>query len=409
MINFSERSELLSEEKRSTNQIKNFTSKKLLALLFPAILFTCSWDWNKNPLKTENYSDIENTKKTILNEKISQNIYEHKNVSTYVYRFPNTDFVPNYERQKVRISWEFPGEQLWKAPNEDFYTKFWPEQLYFNLFKKLSEQEYKKLFTWFKNVRQWWIWDCYLISAIKILARSKFFDTLMMTSIEMCWENEYTVYMPLWEPDWIPIRITGKDLEATAVRWPIWYKILEASFAKYLLYKEGKIITPNIILTRDILKKIAKWSTGCALQTILWPKSFYNKQVQNNVHNRNIMIDALSNFDPKNLHSISISTKIAKWKTDHHSFKVWNSTIYYNHVYSVLSITKSCWYIESITLDNPWNSTIKPWWKTVTLSLRELFHVCSFMNIWRVTPNFLNLTTYDSETWIVDSYDRSKL
>lgn len=408
MINFSEKNEVLNNERKSSKQIKNFTSKNLLSILFPAILFSCSWDWNNNQLKIED-SNGENAKNIVLDDKNMQEIYEHKNVSTYFHRSPNMERIPNYKMGKIEISWEFPGEQLWKAPNEDFYTKFWPEQLYFNLFKKLSEQEYKKLFTWFKNMRQWWIWDCYLVAAIKILARSRFFDTLMMTSIEAHWENEYIVYMPLWEPNWLPIRITGKDLEATAIRWSTGYKILEASFAKYLLYREGKIITPDVILNKDILKKIAKWSTGCALQTILWPKSFYNQILQNKVSNRNFMIDALYNFDPKNLCSISISSKVADWKTDQHSFNVWNSTIYYNHVYSVLSITKSGWYIESITLDNPWNSTTKPWWKNITLSLRELFDICGFMNVWKITPNFLNLATFDYETWIVDSYDRSKL
>lgn len=282
------------------------------------------------------------------------------------------------------------------------------EILFQSMYKKLSFEDYQVLFKWLKNLKQWALGNCYFVATIKNLARSKYFDTLMMTSLERTWEDSFNLYMPLWEPWWMKIKITSKDIESATIRGPLWYKILEVWFSKYLLCKKWIISSPNIIMTKDLMKKMAAWGAWLAMRSLLWPKSFTNKFLLNNSSNKEIIINWLRNYDPKDLSVISVSSKFKEWKTDQNSYEVWWETIYYGHAYCLCGIEKEWDSIKNIVLDNPWNNSNKKWWRTIKLSLDDFFESFFAINIGHITDNFMNYYTLNSETKIIDNRDRNK-
>ena len=281
------------------------------------------------------------------------------------------------------------------------------ENIYLTMYKRLSEKDYQDLFKWLKDLKQWNLGNCYFVIAIRDLARSKYFDTLMRTSVERLWEDNFNLYMPLWEPWWLKVSITSEDLKATTIWWPLWYKILEIWFAKYLLFKKGIISSPDIVLTDELMKKMKSWYPWDAMMSLLWPKSFENERIKNESSNKSQIVKWLEKFDPKNLGSILIITKQKKWKTDKNFYEVWWQRIYYRHAYSVCGVEKNWKDIKSVTLDNPWNNEKKPWWSKITLSISDFFNCFSIADMGHITNNFLNLSTMEGEIKVVDSIDRS--
>ena len=134
-------------------------------------------------------------------------------------------------KPKIIVSGEFIWEKEWDAPWEKYFSKTWAELNYLMLYKKLSYKDYFELFNRFVDIRQWNLWDCYLVSSIKSLARAKYFDTLMMTSIKKNNDGSFDIYLPLWSPSWNKIHISKEELNLAKINWSLWYKILEVWFA----------------------------------------------------------------------------------------------------------------------------------------------------------------------------------
>ena len=282
------------------------------------------------------------------------------------------------------------------------------EDLYLSMFRRLSDEDYQDMFKWFNTMRQWTLGDCYLIAAIKNLARSKYFNTLMKSSIERTGDDSFILYMPLWEPNWVKVKITSEDLKAAHLRGAIWYQILEVWFSKYLLFKEWVISSTNGIITDKLIKKIEAWSAWDAMLTLLWPKSFSNIRLTWDPKNKLTILKYLESYDPKNLWSISISSKFKEWKTDKKFYEVWWEPIYYGHAYSICGIEKDWDLIKYVILDNPHNDPKKPWWRKVKLKISDFFDCFSFINISHPTDNFLNFITFPDEVKVVDAIDRKK-
>ena len=282
------------------------------------------------------------------------------------------------------------------------------ENLYWSMYKKLSMEDYQELFKWLKEFKQWGIGNCYFIVAIKNLARSKYFDILMMTSIEKVWDDSFTISLPLWEPWWTKVGVSKQDLESSTIEWPTWYKILEIWFAKYLLFKKLIIPDTNIIMTDKLMKKMEVWSAWETMMSLLWPKSFVNKCIRNETSNRTKILNWLRNYDPRDLWTISVTSKFKEGKTDKNSYEVWWEKVYYGHAYALCGIEKDWDTIKSVILENPWNNENKKWWCRIRLSIDDFFNSFSLINIWHKTSNFLNLGTFSDEVKVVDSRDRRK-
>ena len=309
--------------------------------------------------------------------------------------------------QQNFISWISMDEELDFAPWTHM-SETNKENLYLTMYRKLTTEDYRELFKWLKEFKQWGLGNCYFIVAIKNLARSKYFDTLMMTSIEKMWDDSFTISLPLWEPWWTKVGVSKQDLESSTIEWPTWYKILEIWFAKYLLYK--KWILPNIdmVITGEYMRKMEKWSAWEVMMSLLWPTNFRNKCLKINPSNRAQILDSLRNFDPKGLWVISVTSKFKQWKTDKNYYKVWWQPIYYWHAYSICGIEKDWEKIKSVIIDNPRNNDSILWWRRTQLWIDDFLRNFYIINIWDTTKDFLNLSTSANELKIVDSRDRRK-
>ena len=142
------------------------------------------------------------------------------------------------------------------------------ESEYLKKYQKISYLEYGLMFPSLEEFWQGRLGDCYLISTIQSLARTRYFNTLMMTSIHVSKDWEYSITLPLWEPWWKRYNISREELKISAVKWGTGFKLLEVAFAKHLLHKD-----PGKKLKEEDIKKIEWWIPSEALQTLLWPKS----------------------------------------------------------------------------------------------------------------------------------------
>ena len=391
------------------NFVKNNTLKYLIPVLMLGI-------WYNKLSKTPE-------EKTIYDESTASVVLEDDNVDyTNLIKLKTPNFLSDDEMQNFNDNaWGIMYDEYYDHNyisgiplDEEFDYAPWThifqttkENLYRTMYRKLSTDDYQKLFKWLKNLRQWSLGNCYFVVAIKNLARSKYFDTLMMTSIERNGEDSFNLYMPLWEPGWIRISITKKDLEATTIWWPLWYKILEIWFAKYLLFKKWIILSPDITMIDKLMKKMEVWSSWETMMSLLWPKSFINKCIKNENSNKLQILNWIRNYDPKNLWTISVTSKFKEWKTDKNYYELWWETIYYGHAYSVCGIEKEWDIIKNVILENPWNNN-KKWGRKIKLSVSDFLDSFSLFNFGHKTENFLNMSTTNNEIKVIDSRDRSK-
>lgn len=264
------------------------------------------------------------------------------------------------------ISWEYFWEKKWNAPWEKYLSKAGKELNYLALHKKLSKSDYENLFSGFINVAQWRFWDCYLISTIKSLARSRYFDTLMMTSIEKNKDGSYNLYFPLWNISWQKIHISKEELKLAHINWSDWYKLLEVWFAKHRLLRSNWSFLylweiPNIKLTKESMNKIIGWSSYDALAQFLWYNAVKRQIISNTHKKQNSIFNELRKFNPKNLDIIIVSSR-RRPKNIPNSKKTYfieGQKMYYHHAYSLYAIEKKGNQISSVFLEDPTNNKKK--------------------------------------------------
>lgn len=416
---------LINKQKNKPSKVANFVKTTTLKLLIPALLMSWWWISAIKSAKSGSVSKSENKKTELISDENNSLMYMEPDntgldVSLAAIRPTKASYKPtvledelnnslvifdNGEYDENHISAISIDEELGFAP-WTHVAQTVKESLYLSMFRKLSDEDYQDMFRWLNNLRQWTLGDCYLVAAIKNLARSKYFNTLMMTSIERTGDDSFNLYMPLWEPHWVKVKITSEDLKAAGIRGAEWYKVLEVWFAKYLLFKEWIIPSPNIVITDKLIKKIEAGSAWEAMLSLLWPKSFTNIRLTWDPKNKLTVLNYLESFDPKDLWSISVSSKFKKWETDKRFYEVWWEAIYYGHAYNVCGIEKDWDIIKYVILDNPHNDPKKPWWTKIKLKTSDFLNCFSFIHISHLTDNFLNFTTYANEVKIVDSIDR---
>lgn len=404
----------VNEWKNKPWTMVNFIKDSTIKYLIPALMITFWWvELSKNRWKQEFYDE---SKAALLLEEYDTDFkIDLIKINTPSYLFDGSN-------ENIDDSWGLMYDEGYDQNyisgiplDEELNYAPWThilqtskESLYRAMYRKLSMEDYQNLFKWLKNLKQWSLGNCYFVVAIKNLARSKYFDTLMMTSVERIGEKSFNLYMPLWEPWWVRISVTSEDLEATTIWWPLWYKILEIWFAKYILFKKNIIHTPDLVMTDELMKKMEVWSSWETMMSLLWPKSFINKCLRNDVSNRAKILNWLRNYDPKNLWVISVTSNFKKWEIDQNSYEVWWETIYYGHAYCLCGIEKEWDIIKNVILDNPWNKDDKKWGHKIRLSIDDFLNSFSLINIGHMTDNFLNLNTSNDEIKVIDSRDRSK-
>ena len=394
------------------SKVVNFVKNSSLKYLISVLLLTWWTDLSKTNSKKINY-DMSGDYLKVMEENDIK--YDINNSSTMFSKYSDTDLTHLDKDPLIVVNGEKSNKNCISSItfDEEFSWAPWihilqttKEKLFLAMNQKLSSEDYQDMFKWLKDLQQWAIGNCYFVVALKNLARSKYFDTLIMSSIERVGKDCFNVYMPLWEPWWIKVTVSPKDLAASTVRWSIWYKILQIWFAKYLLFKKKIIPNTNVIMTDDLIKKTEKWNSWEAMQTFLWPRNFKNKRIENNPKNKSEILDSLQKFNPNDLCIISVSSKAEPDKVDQDYFKVGENTLYYGHAYLISSIEKEWNEIKYITLDNPRNNEEKEWWTEVKLTLSEFFEAISAIHVGNITEKFLDLNTSSHDVKIVDSVKR---
>ena len=396
---------------KKPSKMTDFIKDSTLKYLVPALLITAWWIGLKKGSAEE----------PILDESAAPLILEDNHTDFKIDQLKLKLFNNTTENSEDNFWWVLYDEGydqnfISSIPlDEEFDYAPWThmfqtskENLYWSMYRKLSMKDYQELFKWLKDLKQWSLGNCYFVVAIKNLARSKYFDTLMMTSIERKWDNLFNLYMPLWEPWWIKISITPEDLEATTIKWPLWYKILEIWFAKYLLSKKWIILDTDVIMTDELMKKMEVWSAWETMMSLLWPKSFINKCIKNEISNRLRILSWLRNYNPKELWIMSATSNFKKWKSDKNSYEVWGETVYYGHAYCICGVEKDWDIVKNVILENPWNNENQKWGHRIKLSVDDFLKSFSLVNIGHKTDNFLNLSTTKAEIKVIDSRDRRK-
>ena len=268
--------------------------------------------------------------------------------------------------KKTVVAWEFPERKKWYTIGDKFSNNVSSELKYLARYRKLSDEDYRDLFSWFADVRQWYFWDCYLVSTIKSIARSGYFDTLMITSIQKNSDWSFDLYLPLWSNNWKKIHISKDELNLAQIKWSKWYKILEVWFAKEALLRKNWSQLylwdgPDIKLTKETMNNIIWWTSYFALATLLWHQNIKRLAITNKPEKRSLIINELKKFNPKNLNLMLISSRRRPkhMSNKQKTYSIWKETMYYHHAYSVYAVEKRGNSIESVILEDPSNNKKK--------------------------------------------------
>jgi hypothetical protein len=234
---------------------------------------------------------------------------------------------------------------------------------------------------------------------------------LMKTSLKIV-DNNPTIYqlkMPLGEPQWQPIFIHQEEVNLAFLKGNIWYKLLEIWYAKYALHQPQKRITTSEI------QRIAWWISWFALQNFLGAKSLegfsytgrgqsLGKMKENDKINMTNLLKSFNLSDGQGF--LTVGT--LPWSSDRKSYSVGWHTLYHSHAYAITNVEKQQGMIKSITVLNPRNTATTQGWSKITMSLNDFFSAFGQMDVWRITSNFLNLSTNRNEVTLTDNPNRRK-
>lgn len=291
--------------------------------------------------------------------------------------------------------WKIDENTLWSVQNiMDHHNIQQREDEYLAQHETMSESEYNTLFSWKERLQQWLqFWDCYLVSWINELAMAQQFDTLIRTSMRRIkWKDEsgfgYEIKIPLWEPSWRKILIKDSELSIAKINWNKWYKFLELAYAKNRLRKNDKLGNKYRPITAEEFSWIKWWWTKEVLETFIWKHNISFNTFGDERRSKPLSRISerekaeitwfLNNYIPS-IGNKFLSLSSLSWN-DRNWYRVWDSTIYYWHAYSITWINKEKWKIKSITILNPRNNNLGPWKQYQDITIDELLNWFSYMS-----------------------------
>ena len=270
------------------------------------------------------------------------------------------------------------------------------EYNYFNLAKNswgvLSLEDYNELFGNFYKFGQTNVGDCYLISVIRGLARTQYFDTLMRTSVKKNDDGSFVVKMPLWEPEWTEVHISKSELEKASVKGSDWYKLIEIAFAHFCEER-------NIESEKD-LKNISWWFATWAMDILMW-RQWYKTNTYIVSINKNKIIQKLKDFNPGRWDVISFN-RLSRIGGK-------NDVLPTNHCMTILEVEKDQnWNVTWVQVENPCNSP--DGWEYESqkyMTIDEFLNFAHFVECGSITDDFMNL---DSSSYLPaqQSWDRAR-
>jgi len=282
---------------------------------------------------------------------------------------------------------------------------------YLSKYESLDEHIFNGLFSGKESIRQWDIWNCYLVSWIIELANADYFDVLMRTSISRVkfkddWELWYNIRIPLWEPNGRDILIKDIELQSAKIHWNIGYKLLEIAYVKNRR-RNDKNWNKYAPVSEWEYQNTVWGSTAEVLWTFLgknniWFSNFWSYNI---IKNRRTLSSLdqnkkteISNFFRNynwriwNSFAFLATAPWAKWEWDTESFLVWWNRFYHNHAYALQSVEKDwMWNVSRINIKNPWNDWRRDWHWDLSLTLNDFYNAFSYIEVWKVkTDTFLD-------------------
>lgn len=275
---------------------------------------------------------------------------------------------------------------------------------YLSKYEKLSTSDCNLLFSKRLELRQWYLWDCYLIAWLIELSNSQYFDALVRTSISRVrcndWGLWWVVKIPLWEPDARDILIKDNELYKARVNWDIGYKLLEIAYVKNRR-PNNKTWNEYYPVTDEEIDSIEWWYTLDALKTLLWKKnvgscdfwSFENAKKWLDLHNlpqsaKNEIKNYLKNFDWSTWNNY---TEIGTFNI---STKVWKYELFPSHAYALVGVETENWEITYINVKEPRGKDNAG---NLRLTLDEFFDAFAYIKVGKI-----NVDTFLDDIW--DSY-----
>lgn len=283
--------------------------------------------------------------------------------------------------------------------------------LYLLKHTSLSEERYKELFSSGENLKQGWLGNCYLVSALQSLVRSWYFPILIKTSFSKENSDRYRVTLPLGEPFWVRIPVDKKERNLASINGNTGYKILEIAFMKYMLQD------PTLKITRALLHKFHQWNAWIVMKNLIgrrnihayfhkaWP---WKDLTSLKAETQEKIINFLTSFE-ENQWKVFCSVNSLQWLSNRSSYRVGKEILYHNHAYTVLKVIKNKnWKIYRIKILNPRNTYTQPWGKYLYLELSEFLHAFRSITFWKLTPQFLNDETHSQDLQCIDNMFRFK-
>ena len=138
---------------------------------------------------------------------------------------------------------------------------------------------------------------------------------------------------------------------------------------------------PDIKLAKESMNNIIWWNYFNALAVLLWYSNTKKQLITNNPKRRDLIVNELKKFNPKNWDLIIISSRRRpKWiPSSQKTYKMDGQSMYYHHAYSLYAVEKRWNHIESVILEDPANNR-----KKIKLSLFGF--MLSFFQITTCSP-----------------------
>lgn len=313
----------------------------------------------------------------------------------------NPDSIDSTNNRFNNITETYDGSKLNSASKQ-----------YLSKYETLPPSIYNLIFSWKDQIKQWQLWNCYLISGLIELSNTQYFDTLMRTSVTRVRFNDgapwFTVKIPLWEPDGRDILIKDSEILMAKLKWNIGYKLLELAYIKNKRpnNRAWNIYSP---ITNEEIQKTRWWITKDVLQTFLghhniWFSDWWTARTWNSwktlselsQNKKNEITNYLSSFNWRIWNRFTdLGTPPSK-NGDSDSFQIEWNTLYNWHSYALASVEKNAdWSINRIHLKNPRNNEQTEWGTDVKLSLNGFFSAFSYMGVWK-----LKVDTFLDDKWV---------
>ena len=278
------------------------------------------------------------------------------------------------------------------------------EELWWNL---LSDEDFREHFL--SKLSQRNLWDCWLVAAINCLRLHTKYKELIQKSVRKV-PDGFEITFPLWAPylRWKIVKVTNRELYPQISIWAEELMTLDGEDGlKALAIAYGKVSTGKDIFD---IRALDEGNVGSYFNTLVYGVSSYSRWRQTYRQDARgewkfdtkedawfitEITRAASMSSHENMMTVTIPIASGGQIDDLLDFRKSENTLKKNHEFSVDSVIRKWWKIQSIILINPWDSH-----SPFTLSLKEFQRLTLSYTFWAYDPRVFGLThTKDTDIW----------